>query len=141
MLESFLYCRDRFLRPGGIMIPHAAVLYAAPFGDPLLHGELALASTGPGFWGAADFFGVDLRSALPFVEEERYRQTVVDFVDPRCLHLPAGRRAFDLQVLRPEELEHVVVDLDTGSMGNCTVLHGICCWFEASLGPRGGVLS
>lgn len=163
MLESFLYCRDRFLKPGGLMIPHTADLVATPFGDPLLHAEVDLGSSA-GLWGCPHFFGVDLRPALPFVKEERYLQAVVDYVDPCCLRWPAAttRRTFDFRKLQPEELQHVVLELGTESgssdgptssdgfscagasntsVKEITMLHGICCWFEAALGPSGGVLS
>lgn len=145
MLESFLYCRDRFLSSDGLMIPHAADLITAPFEDAVLYAEVCLASASRGLWGSQDVYGVDLRAALPFVEEERFRRTVVDYVNPNCLHYTPTKHTFDFRSLKPESLEHVIIDIlrqhATANSQKHFALHGLCCWFDVSLGPKGHVLS
>ena len=39
MLESYVAARDRFLKPGGIMMPTTGTIYVAPFSDDALYQE------------------------------------------------------------------------------------------------------
>jgi histone-arginine methyltransferase CARM1 len=36
MLESYLVARDKYLKPGGMMVPASGNIYLAPFSDPSL---------------------------------------------------------------------------------------------------------
>lgn len=57
MLESYLYARDHFLKPGGKMFPAVGRIHLAAFCDPVLHTELANKGL---FWTCNNFYGVDL---------------------------------------------------------------------------------
>lgn len=39
MLESYLYARDKFLKPGGRMFPQVGRIHVAAFTDEALYGE------------------------------------------------------------------------------------------------------
>ena len=39
MLESYIAARDRFLKPGGLMMPSWGTIYIAPFTDSTLYQE------------------------------------------------------------------------------------------------------
>lgn len=57
MLESYLYARDHFLKPGGKMFPAVGRIHLAAFSDAVLHAELANKGL---FWTCDNFYGVNL---------------------------------------------------------------------------------
>lgn len=40
MIESYIVARDRFLKPGGVMIPSMGTIYVAPFSDSSLWSQV-----------------------------------------------------------------------------------------------------
>jgi hypothetical protein len=40
MLETYVYARKRFLKPGGKMFPQVGRIHVAAFSDEVLYGEL-----------------------------------------------------------------------------------------------------
>ncbi|KAF3836102.1 hypothetical protein F7725_028660 [Dissostichus mawsoni] len=60
MLNSVLYARDKWLKPGGIILPHKAELYIAPVSDPVVEDRLH-------FWYTVkDQYGVDMSCMSDF---------------------------------------------------------------------------
>jgi hypothetical protein len=57
MLETYIYARDKFLKPGGRMFPQIGRIHAAAFSDPLLYGEVAQKAA---FWQQPAFYGVNV---------------------------------------------------------------------------------
>lgn len=57
MLETYIIARDRFLKPGGRMMPTSANLCIMPFSDPLLFSEQQRMSE---FWLRKDLYGLNL---------------------------------------------------------------------------------
>jgi hypothetical protein len=48
MIESYIAARDRFLKPGGLMMPTMGSIVLAPFADPTLYSDqVALNSPSP----------------------------------------------------------------------------------------------
>jgi hypothetical protein len=39
MIESYIAARDRFLKPGGLMMPTMGSIVLAPFADPTLYSD------------------------------------------------------------------------------------------------------
>jgi histone-arginine methyltransferase CARM1 len=56
MLESYLVARDKYLKPGGAMVPASGNIFLAPFSDPSLW---TLTNGKVRFWEQKDFYGVD----------------------------------------------------------------------------------
>jgi hypothetical protein len=71
MLETYLYARDRFLKPGGRMFPQIGRIHAAAFTDPLLYGEVAAKAA---FWQQPQFYGVDLTTLFGPAAEGYFAQ-------------------------------------------------------------------
>jgi hypothetical protein len=71
MLETYLYARDRFLKPSGKMFPQIGRIHAAAFTDPLLYGEVAQKAA---FWQQAQFYGVDLTTLFGPAAEGYFSQ-------------------------------------------------------------------
>lgn len=57
MIESYIVARDRFLKPGGAMVPSMGTIYVAPFSDANLWTQTMQKVR---FWEQQDFHGIDL---------------------------------------------------------------------------------
>lgn len=57
MLESYIKARDRFLKPGGKMLPTIGEIIVSPITDEALHQEQAMKAS---FWEADNYYGIDL---------------------------------------------------------------------------------
>lgn len=62
MLDSVIYARDRYLAPGGLMVPSHAALVVAPVTDSDIR------QTHINYW--ADVYGFDMRPMIPRASEE-----------------------------------------------------------------------
>jgi type I protein arginine methyltransferase len=74
MLETYAAARERFLKPGGLMMPTTGSIVLAPLSDEALYNELLSKVS---FWNNNAFFGVDLSPALEKANEEYFSQAVV----------------------------------------------------------------
>lgn len=57
MLETYLYARDHFLKPGGKMFPQIGRIHVAAFSDDQLYTEVLSKSC---FWLQQSFYGVNI---------------------------------------------------------------------------------
>jgi len=57
MIESYFIGRDRFMKPGGKMMPSNGTIFVAPFTDQALWDDRMSQSA---FWKTTDFWGLDL---------------------------------------------------------------------------------
>jgi histone-arginine methyltransferase CARM1 len=74
MLESYVAARDKFLKPGGLMMPASGSIIIAPLSDHALFKEQ---SDKVAFWDCGEFFGLDLRPMLDQAKEEFFSQAIV----------------------------------------------------------------
>jgi histone-arginine methyltransferase CARM1 len=127
MIESYLYARDRFLKPGGKMFPNVGNLCIAPFSDTMLHWEQQNKN---GFWKNTSFYGLDLTVALKRCTKEHFCQPIVDYVNPDCLVAAACVTRFDFQTISIESLHKIDLPFDFEINQPC-LIHGIAGWFDA----------
>ncbi|KAI0973175.1 S-adenosyl-L-methionine-dependent methyltransferase [Xylaria arbuscula] len=73
MLPSVLYARDKYLAPGGLMVPSHTNMWVAPVSDPVWAAE-----NGESFW--ADVYGFDMGAMAKGIYDEA-----------RVLHWPADK--------------------------------------------------
>jgi protein arginine N-methyltransferase 3 len=91
MFDSVIYARDRYLAPGGLMVPSHATLRIAPFADPdFIASHIS-------FWN--DVYGFNMRSMLTGI----YDEALVRIVDPSTI-------AGDSSVFLPLPLHTITVD-------------------------------
>jgi len=128
MIESYLYARDRFLRPGGKMFPNSGDLCIAPFSDVTLHWEQQNKN---GFWKNTSFYGIDLTPATGRATKEYFRQPIVDYINPDCLVSKSQKMHFDFTTISVESLHEIVMPFDFEINQPCLV-HGLAGWFDAS---------
>lgn len=115
MLPAVLYARDRWLRPGGILLPDRAQLFLAPLDDVA---------------------GVDSRR-FPGLRQTISTQMWVSVIDPsRFLAEPACILDLDLYAIG----EPAVKAYETGfrfGLNRAGILNGFCLWFEVVFNEAG----
>jgi histone-arginine methyltransferase CARM1 len=74
MLESYVVARDRFLKPGGLMMPTTGSIVLCPISDEQCHKEQL---DRVAFWEAKDFYGVDLSPVVEQAYLEYFSQPIV----------------------------------------------------------------
>jgi protein arginine N-methyltransferase 1 len=117
MLDSVLWARDRWLRPGGEILPDRAVMYAALIEDESYYSDKIE------FWD--DVYGVDMSCVKPLVLNEplvdsiSHKQVVTDY--PPFLEL-------DLKTVTPAQLQFQAgMCLRSGSGQQ---VRALTVWFE-----------
>ena len=137
MAPAVLHARDRWLRPGGLMLPQRASLYAQPVDASALWAERV------SFW--ADVHGFDMTPMLP-------AELASSFSSPVLTHPVAPQ-----DVIAPAALVYGPVDLSRASVAEVTMaggvervfgltarkggaVHGIVVYFDVDFGD-GVVLS
>lgn len=125
MIESYLFARDNFLKPGGLMFPRRSRLFCALFTDASLFAEVCARGA---FWQNDNFHGVDLRRAVPAATDEAFRQPIVDYVDPRCLVAEPQCTEFDFAAIQVEDLHEINLNFSFHVRAP-SVIHGLATWF------------
>lgn len=74
MLESYVTAREKFLKPGGLMMPTTGSILLCPFTDDALYREQASKAT---FWNNTNFFGIDFSSVSSQAHGEYFSQAIV----------------------------------------------------------------
>lgn len=89
MLESYVIARDRFLKPGGLMMPTTGSIVLCPFTDDQLFKDQCARAA---FWDTSNFYGVDLSSVAAQAHQEYFSQAIVgeSGTQPFCSPPPCG---------------------------------------------------
>ena len=128
MLESFLHARDKLLKPGGLMFPDRATMYAAPFSDEALYTEQLNKC---GFWSQTNFYGLDMNPLRDEAKAFYFSQPVVGHVPPHTLAAPAVSKPFDFNTMAIAELQRFDFPF-MFQMSAIIPVHGIALWFDCS---------
>eukprot|EP00958_Prasinococcus_capsulatus_P002758 scaffold236_cov419-Prasinococcus_capsulatus_cf.AAC.44 len=67
MLETYVNARQRFLKPGGLMMPGLGRLHICPFTDGYLHAEMSSVSD---FWRQTSYYGINLEALYHHANSE-----------------------------------------------------------------------
>ncbi|KAI1341673.1 S-adenosyl-L-methionine-dependent methyltransferase [Xylariaceae sp. FL0016] len=124
MLPSVLYARDRYLAPGGLMVPSHTNMSVAPVADPTW-----VAENGAAFWD--DVYGFDMRSMATGL-----------YADARVLHWPPSSICGKPTVFKMLDLYSCsVADLSfttpytTSLTHSIEALDGFLIWFDTFFSP------
>ncbi|KAL2461114.1 putative protein arginine N-methyltransferase 3 [Abeliophyllum distichum] len=137
MLSSVLLARDRWLKPGGAILPDTATMFVAGFGK---------GGTSIPFW--ENVYGINM-SCIGLEEvEDAARNPIVDVIDS-CDIITTTQvlQTFDLVTMRSDQMDFTAkVDLEpklvtpmnnsTGSEPEITWCHGLVLWFETGFTER-----
>eukprot|EP00903_Cladosiphon_okamuranus_P006197 g6094.t1 len=127
MLECYVKARDRFLKPGGKMLPTIGEIVAAPITDETLHQEQGLKAS---FWESQSYYGVDLSVLREKALAEHYGQPVVGYFYPTSIiSNDRGTHSVNFSTVSAEELIKFTVPLRF-SVAKTSLCHGLGCWFD-----------
>ncbi|KAL4448328.1 hypothetical protein ABPG75_005547 [Micractinium tetrahymenae] len=126
MIESYLYARDKFLKPGGKMFPRLGRVHLCAFSDEALYGEVAQKSA---FFQNNAFYGVDLTPLHAPATAGYFGQVVVDQLPPNVLVSNCVTQTFDFLTCSEAELQHIRIPLSLQVAVPCPV-HGVASWFD-----------
>jgi len=120
ILDYFRDARERFLRPGGTLVPEAVTVEMAPVEAPSLYAEVE-------FWGSRPA-GFDFAAARSATASTPLWGKLApgDLLGP-----PAELRTLEFLTAGPDP---IAAELDLG-VRRPGVLHGIGGWFRARLAP------
>ncbi|CAI9765041.1 unnamed protein product [Fraxinus pennsylvanica] len=137
MLSSVLLARDRWLKPGGAILPDTATMFVAGFGK---------GGTSIPFWENVYSFNM---SCIGLEEVEgAARNPIVDVIDSCDIVTPTQvLQTFDLLTMRSDQMDFTAkVELEpksvtptnnsTGSKPEITWCHGLVLWFETGFTER-----
>jgi type I protein arginine methyltransferase len=124
MLDSVLHCRDRWLKPGGAMLPDVAILYVAAATE---------AAADLTFW--RDVYGFDFSVIKDDLMSSAIAQPHVTAVGKgSLLSEPAKVKEFDLPTMRASDADfHADFELVASKSGDCRAL---VLWFDTLFTKR-----
>ncbi|XP_008305945.1 protein arginine N-methyltransferase 6 [Cynoglossus semilaevis] len=127
MLNSVLYARDKWLKPGGLILPNKAELYIAPISDPMIEDRLR-------FWYTVkDQYGVDMSCMTDFAQRCIMNSEItVNFVSAEdVLSHPARFAELDLHSVTAEDLRSVKGQFKCQAFGSAAV-SAFCLFFTVT---------
>lgn len=127
MLNSVVYARDKWLRPGGVILPSRAELYIAPINDPVLDDRLH-------FWHTVkDQYGVDMSCMCDFARKCLMNAdiTVTTVTLEDVLSHPARFAELDLHSVTAEQLGSLKGPFRCEAFGSAAV-NAFCVYFTVT---------
>ncbi|RKP38794.1 S-adenosyl-L-methionine-dependent methyltransferase, partial [Dimargaris cristalligena] len=133
MLESFVLARDRYLKPGGVILPSHGTIHLAPFTDSVLWTETMAKVR---FWEQPSFYGVDLNPLFGTALDEYFRMPVVGYFDPRSLLASPAPHGYtvDFSTVTVDELKDFTVPF-AWTCRYTGIVHGVAGWFDLNFQP------
>ncbi|XWS65458.1 hypothetical protein CRYUN_Cryun05aG0114300 [Craigia yunnanensis] len=137
MLSSVLFARDRWLKPGGAILPDTATIFVAGFGK---------GGTSLPFW--ENVYGFNMSSIGKEVVEDAAKFPIVDIVNHHDLVTnSAVLQSFDLATMKPDDVDFTATaeleaKLDSLASNHNDLEHkailcyGIVLWFDTGFTSR-----
>ncbi|RAL39978.1 hypothetical protein DM860_008118 [Cuscuta australis] len=128
MLGSVITARDRWLKPGGLILPSSATLYMAPVTNPDRY------SASIDFW--RNVYGIDMSAIMPLAKQCAFEEPSVETINgENVLTWPHVVKHLDCYTVTIHELEHVKTSFRFQSMMRAP-FHGFAFWFDVEFsGP------
>jgi histone-arginine methyltransferase CARM1 len=127
MLEIFVQAREKWLKPGGLMMPTIGTIYIAPFCDQAVYDEQMAKAQ---FWNNSNFYGVDLTCLVDDAKSNHMGQAVVGYFSKEIL-LSSDRATYivDFNKATVDSLSEFDIPLEF-VVDRTSLLHGLACWFD-----------
>ncbi|KAG6405470.1 hypothetical protein SASPL_133060 [Salvia splendens] len=126
MLGSVITARDRWLKPGGLILPSYATLYMAPVSYPERYSESV------DFW--RNVYGIDMSAMMPLAKQCAFEEPSVEMISgENVLTWPHVVKHVDCSTLTIEELQTVSTRFTFKSMMRAP-FHGFAFWFDVEFG-------
>ncbi|KAG9441989.1 hypothetical protein H6P81_017843 [Aristolochia fimbriata] len=128
MLSSVIIARDRWLKPGGLILPSHASLFMAPVTHPERYSESI------DFW--RNVYGIDMSAMLPLAKQCAFEEPSVETISgENVLSWPYKVKPIDCYTVTVQELESITARYSFTSIMTGP-LHGFAFWFEVEFrGP------
>ncbi|XP_076147355.1 protein arginine N-methyltransferase 6 [Alosa pseudoharengus] len=127
MLNSVLFARDKWLKPGGLILPCKAELYLAPINDLVSEDRL-------NFWSTVkNQYGVDMSCMTEFARRCIMNNdiTVNPVTVEDVLSHPSKFAELDLYTVTVDQLKSVKGIFSCDCFGSSTV-NALCVWFTVT---------
>lgn len=122
MLGSVITARDRWLKPGGLILPSSATLYMAP----VTHSDRY--SDSVDFW--RNVYGIDMSAMVSLAKQCAFEEPSVETITgENVLTWPHVVKFIDSYSVTIRELESVTANFKFNSMMRAP-LHGFAFWFD-----------
>ncbi|KAG5116016.1 hypothetical protein JHK84_042129 [Glycine max] len=120
MLESVITARDRWLKPGGLMLPSKATLYMAPVTNTKRYEESI------NYWNSV--YGINMSAFKPLAKQSAFLGPCVETI------------TFENVLARPQVMLSCTQFLGYTYFVTCfsvfpAPLHGFAFWFDVEFGP------
>lgn len=133
MLGSVLTARDRWLKPGGLILPSHATLYMAPVTNPDRYSQSIE------FW--RDVYGINMSAMVPLAKQCAFEEPSVETISgENVLTWPQVVKQVDCYTVTLTELETVATKFRLQSMMRAP-LHGFAFWFDVEFGGPANLLT
>ncbi|KAL6651616.1 hypothetical protein ACP70R_010541 [Stipagrostis hirtigluma subsp. patula] len=128
MLPSVLFARDKWLKPGGLILPSHATLFMAPVTNPERYeGSVD-------FW--CDVYGIDMSALVPLAKKLTSEEPSIETIGgENVISWPSVIKHIDCYTFTTEEFKCITSKYKVSSM-MLAPLHGFGFWFEVEFnGP------
>ncbi|RLN41052.1 uncharacterized protein C2845_PM01G38950 [Panicum miliaceum] len=128
MLGSVIFARDKWLKPGGLILPSHASLYMAPITNSQRYQDSVY------FW--RDVYGIKMSSMMPLAKQCAFMEPSVETISgENVLTWPTVVSQVDCYTIQAQELETITATFKFTSMLQAP-LHGFAFWFDVEFnGP------
>uniref|UniRef100_A0A0D9XKX1 Protein arginine N-methyltransferase domain-containing protein n=1 Tax=Leersia perrieri TaxID=77586 RepID=A0A0D9XKX1_9ORYZ len=128
MLGSVIFARDKWLKPGGLILPSHASLYLAPITNSQRYKDSVY------FW--QDVYGIKMSSMMPLAKQCAFMEPSVETISgENVLTWPTVVAQVDCYTIQALELETITATFKYTSMLQAP-LHGFAFWFDVEFnGP------
>ncbi|KAI1128017.1 S-adenosyl-L-methionine-dependent methyltransferase [Nemania abortiva] len=124
MLPSVLYARDKYLAPGGLMVPSHTNMWAAPVSDPVWVSE-----NGEAFW--ADVYGFDMGVMAKGIYDE---VRVLHWPGDKVCGTPSAFKMLDLYTTTVADLSFTA-PYTSRLTQDVDAVDGFLIWFDTFFSP------
>ncbi|KAI8052644.1 S-adenosyl-L-methionine-dependent methyltransferase [Thamnidium elegans] len=135
MLDSFIYARDHYLKPGGTVFPSQGVIHLAPFTDTRLWKET---KSNANFWQHNSFYGVDLTSLYNDACKELFGMPVIGKFDYKSI-MTTNKTEFNINFnsITMDALHDMTIPFQW-TCSRTGMVNGISGWFDIVFDPPQG---
>ncbi|GJN26032.1 hypothetical protein PR202_gb13929 [Eleusine coracana subsp. coracana] len=128
MLPSVLFARDKWLKPGGLILPSHATLFLAPITNPERYeGSVD-------FWN--DVYGINMSALVPLAKKFTSEEPSIETIGgENVISWPSVIKHINCYTFATEEFKSITAKFKVSSMMLAPV-HGFGLWFEVEFnGP------
>lgn len=127
MLQSYLWAKQQYLKPNGLLFPEKAHLYAAPiYGHSL---RKTIDNNCRRWLDKEDFFSINYQSVYSLSKRYEMNRARVDQILPEQVLSPASELTIDFYTATPQSLNELCIEIPL-QMTRVPMVKEIGLWFD-----------